>query len=142
LIVDLDLEELHPADAADRILCEHSRDEILQKWRDWSWELKFLAVEHLNEVGDGIRLEGTHSEDHLEEHHSDWPYICLIWVDFSLEDFWGHIDGGAKHCLGHLVGRVEVLAEAEIAQLDDAVMKENIIGLHIAVHDIVLIEDL
>ena len=39
LTVDFDLEELHPTYPSYRILCQHPRDEILQKGRNWPREL-------------------------------------------------------------------------------------------------------
>lgn len=82
------------------------------------------------------------AEDHFIEDDAEGPDVGLVRVDFALEDFGGHVDGGAQHGLGHVLGRVEVLAEAEVPELDDAVVEEDVVGLHVAVHDVVLVEDL
>ena len=50
LIVDLDLEELHPTDSSYRILSKHPRDQILQKGRNGPRKLQFLAIEDLDKI--------------------------------------------------------------------------------------------
>lgn len=66
LIVDLNLEELHPTDSSDRILRQHSSDQILQKRRNGPRELQFLTIEYLDKISDGVGLKGTHSKNHLK----------------------------------------------------------------------------
>ena len=82
------------------------------------------------------------SEQHLIKDDSQRPNICFIGVDLAFENFRGHVDGGAEHGFSHFVRRSEVFAEAEISEFDDAVVEENIVGLKVPMHDIVLVEDL
>ena len=68
--VDLDLEELHPANSSDGIFSEHSRDEGFEEWGEGAGKLKILAIEDFDEVGDRVGLEGAHSENHFIDHDS------------------------------------------------------------------------
>lgn len=82
------------------------------------------------------------TEHHLIQNNTQGPDVSFNRVNLSLEHFGRHVDRGPQHGLGHVLGRAQVLAEAEIAQLDDPVVEEDIVGLHIPVHDVVLVEDL
>lgn len=140
LIVDLDLEELHPTDSSYRILRQHPNYQILQKGRNGPRELQFFAIEYLDKISDGVRLKGAHSKNHLKQDYPKRPYIRLIRVYLSFEHLRRHINGRPKHGLSHFIRRVQILTEPKIPQLDDPVMKENIIRFHIPMHNIVLIQ--
>jgi hypothetical protein len=142
LVVDLDLEKLHPTNPAHGILGQHTGNQPFHKSRTGSWKLQLFAIKHFYEIGYGIGLERTDPKDHLVQHHSQRPDVCLVRVYFPFEHFRRHIDRRSEHSLGHLISGVEILAETEVTQLDDTVMEEDVVGLHVAVHDVVLVEDL
>lgn len=103
------------------------------------FQLSFL--EHFDELGDGGRLEGAEPVEHLVEDDSQRPDVCFGAVDLSPEDFGRHVDGRPKHGFGH-VGLLQAFAEPEISELDDALVEEDVVGFEVAVHDVVLVEDL
>jgi hypothetical protein len=134
------LEQLHPADSPHWIFGQHAGDQCFHKGGDGAGEVQLFAVEHLYEIGNGVGLEGTHAVYHLEKDYAQRPDICFVGVYFSFEYFRRHVDGRTEHGFGHLVCGVEVFAESEVSKFDDAVMEEDVVGLHIAMHDVVLVE--
>lgn len=68
-----------------------------------SRKLKFFAVKDFDEIGNGIRLKGTHSEDHLVDDNPKRPNIGFVGIDLSFEHFRSHVYRRPQHSLGHLV---------------------------------------
>lgn len=79
-------------------------------------------------------------EKHLVKDDSQGPDISFIGVNLSFENLWCHVDWWAEHGFSHLISRVEIFTEAEVSELDDSVIEENIIRLEIPVQNVVLIK--
>lgn len=132
------LENLFPVDAVVVIFDENAFQQFLK----CGWNLgvvgydHFFILKHFDQLRDWFAFEGAFSKHHLIEHYSNGPNIGFDGIDLSLDDFGGHVYGGAEHRLCQLIGILEWFAEAEVCNLDAAIIHEYVIGLDVPVHDI------
>ena len=143
LVADFDLEEFHPLDSLLGVFGEDSSEKLFGFGgdEDFRGHLELGFLQYFDQFGDGVRFEGAVSVEHFVEDDADGPNIGLVGVDLAVEDFGGHVDGGAQHGFRHL-GFLETFAEAEITNFEDAIVEEDVIGLEVPMHDVVLVEDL
>ena len=85
----------------------------------------FLFNDH-DEFADVIALKRAEAVEHAEKHHSQRPDIGFDGICFSLQNLRSHVDGRAKHSLRDFILVLKWLAEAEICQLDDAVVQQQV----------------
>lgn len=90
---------------------------------------------HLVSSGGDIR---NLPEDHLEEDDADRPDISLQAIGFLLHHFRCHGGDSSESGLLHFVEGVNFFGEAQVCDLIDSVMGENVLGLEIPVYDTVL----
>lgn len=101
-------------------------------------DAQFVLLQDGDEFGDGIRFERTVPKEHFEEHHPQRPYIGLGRINLPLQYLRCHIYGRSEHSRRHILFRA--LTEPKIPQLKHPIMKQDIVGLQVPVHNIVFIQ--
>jgi len=135
-------EKLIPIGPIFGVFREHFSKKVLNFW--WYYwflgEGKFFLLDDEDEFGDAAAFERAVAEEHAEEHYPQRPNVSLDGVRLSLQQFGRHVDGRAEHRPRNLILGLEGLAEAEISQLDGAVVEQQVFGFEVAVHDAVPVE--
>ena len=105
-------------------------------------QLDIVLVDCADQHSDGLGLVRADTEQHLVEDHAQRPDIGLRCVIFPLQYLRSHIDGGSQHGLGHVFSRLQSFAKSEVSQLYSSIIKENILRLYVAMHNIEPIQNL
>lgn len=95
-----------------------------------------LILEHLYQLRNRFTLEWALPKQHLIKNHTNWPNICLDCIDFSFNNLWSHIDRWTKHSLCKFIRILQWLTESKICDFDTAIMKKDVIGFNISMHNI------
>lgn len=107
---------------------------------DFWGECDSAFIDEIDKPGDATFFEGTEAVDHFIEHNTQGPDIRFDGVNFAFEDFGSHVDGWSEHGLSEVFGVFHGFAEAKISEFDDSIVKEDIAGFDVTVHDIVFDE--
>ena len=77
----------------------------------------------------------------LVEHDAHRPHIGLVAVGLGLDDLGGQVVGRPHHCAGLLDGVTQHLGDAEVADLDDALLGQEDVGsLDVSVDDLAIVD--
>lgn len=135
-------EKVIPIGAIFGVFGEHFSKKVLNlRWYYWFFgEGKFFLLDDEDEFGDAAAFEGAVAKEHAEEHYSQRPDVSLDRVRFSLQQLGRHVDGRPQHRPRDLILGLEGLAEAEVGQLDGAVVQQQVFWFEVAVHDAVPVQ--
>ncbi len=100
-------EEVGPVDTLFLFDGEHFAEEFFGvggDFVDFFGDGEGLGVDTMDESGKVLVFVGADAEEHFVEDDSEGPDVgfYVVWVAF--EDFGGHVNGGANHSEGELIG--------------------------------------
>jgi len=99
-------------------------------------ESKYGVIDEADQFGNCAFLVWAQPVKHLVQNDAQRPDVSANIINESLEDLRCHVDGRPHHRLRHVALFQQLLAEAEVCQLDNSIVEEDIGGFQIPVQDV------
>jgi len=133
-----DLVDAWPPPGIDR---QHLVDEVAQLLAEVRWQRAELATNDVHRERVHIEpFEGRPKRAHLVQHDADAPDVRLEGVRPALNDLWRQVVRRADHRFRLVYRMAEHARDAEVADLDDALLRQkHILALQIAVQNFAVV---
>lgn len=103
--------------------------------------LRLLINNKIKQFVQLIAVKRFPKGDQLIQNDAHGPHVRLKIVEGAVADFWRHVVRRAAHCLCHLVLVIgHGFRNAEVAELQYALLNENVLRLYVTVQDLLAVE--